>query len=102
MSRGGLIYQGYVDDPRNTDHAWMETTARHLHLDLQTARHLDLEAGSDARAVRWLALTPETTRRLYASHSTLVKAALVGLARGAQPGVTERERDIVQRVLQAL
>ena len=25
LSNGQLIYQGYVDDPRNTDNAWMET-----------------------------------------------------------------------------
>ena len=25
LSNGHLIYQGYVDDPRNTDNAWMET-----------------------------------------------------------------------------
>ena len=25
FSDGKLLYQGYVDDPRNTDNAWMET-----------------------------------------------------------------------------
>ena len=25
---GHLIYQGYVDDPRNTDNAWMETQGK--------------------------------------------------------------------------
>lgn len=102
MNRGRLVYQGYVDDPRNTDHAWMETTAKHLHLDLETARRLDLKAGSDARAVRWFALTPENICKLYASHSSLVKAALVGLARGAQAGITESERECVERLLQSL
>jgi ADP-ribose pyrophosphatase len=102
MSRGRLIYQGYVDDPRNTDHAWMETTAKHLHLDQETARRLDLKAGSDARAVRWLPLTPENIGMLYASHCDLVRAALVQLAKGEQSELTERERGIVERLLQAL
>ena len=25
------IYRGYVDDPRNTDNAWMETVAVNFH-----------------------------------------------------------------------
>ena len=25
------IYEGYVDDPRNTDNAWMETVAYNFH-----------------------------------------------------------------------
>ncbi len=25
------IYAGYVDDPRNTDNAWMETVAENFH-----------------------------------------------------------------------
>lgn len=27
------IYRGYVDDPRNTDNAWMETIAMNFHDD---------------------------------------------------------------------
>ena len=26
-----LVYRGYVDDPRNTDNAWIETVAVHVH-----------------------------------------------------------------------
>lgn len=28
------VYKGYVDDPRNTDNAWMETVAVNFHDDL--------------------------------------------------------------------
>lgn len=31
FSGGDEIYKGYVDDPRNTDNAWMETTAYNFH-----------------------------------------------------------------------
>lgn len=89
MGRGRLIYRGYVDDPRNTDHAWMETTARHLHLDDETAGRLALEAGSDARAVRWLPLAPEAVRALYASHCALVRDALQGMLDGDRAGATD-------------
>ena len=30
-----VVYQGYVDDPRNTDNAWSETCAYHIHLDAE-------------------------------------------------------------------
>ena len=30
FNKGTLIYQGYVDDPRNTDNAWMETRGEFL------------------------------------------------------------------------
>lgn len=29
--RGQLVYRGYVDDPRNTDNAWMETVCMNFH-----------------------------------------------------------------------
>lgn len=97
LSEGRLIYRGYVDDPRNTDHAWMETTAKHLHLDPETAGRLNLEAGSDARAVRWLPLTPESLGNLYASHSVLVRAALSD--RREAIGLGPNEREVIERLL---
>lgn len=27
------VYEGYADDPRNTDNAWIETTVLNIHLD---------------------------------------------------------------------
>ena len=46
---GALVYAGYVDDPRNTDDAWMETEVRNFHLDDDLAAQIPLEAGDDAR-----------------------------------------------------
>ena len=37
-SDGRSIYKGYMDDPRNTDHAWCETTAYHFHCDEEVCR----------------------------------------------------------------
>ena len=69
-----VVYRGYVDDPRNTDHAWMETTAFHFHCNAECARILKLEAGDDAAAVMWLDVDSEDTRyaNLYASHKAMV------------------------------
>lgn len=79
MSDGKTVYQGYVDDPRNTDNAWMETTAT-VKL---VAKDIELEprAGDDAIAFAWLALE-EPLPELYANHTELVRLATraLGLA----------------------
>ena len=31
FNNGNTVYKGYVDDPRNTDNAWIETTVMHFH-----------------------------------------------------------------------
>ena len=76
---GETIFVGYVDDPRNTDNAWMETTAVHFHIsDPVLAHGLTLNAGDDAQSVRWLDIDdakPEF-KNLYASHRSLVLRAL--------------------------
>lgn len=90
MTPGRVIYRGYVDDPRNTDHAWMETTAKHLHLPAAVAERMHLQAGDDARAVRWLPLSGTVLTELYASHCALITAAIVALVRNPA-GVLEKE-----------
>lgn len=102
MGEGVFVYRGYVDDPRNTDHAWMETTAKHVHLDPDLAERMDLQAGDDARAVRWLPLTADTISNLYASHCALVKSALAGLGRDGHGRLTESERELVLTLLNAV
>lgn len=81
MGTGRLIYRGFVDDPRTTDHAWIETTVRHLHLDGEQAAALEPEAGSDARSVNWLPLTERSLQKLYAGHGYFVVSALAQLLR---------------------
>jgi len=64
---GVEIYKGYVDDPRNTDNAWMETVAFNFHDESgDVFCNFLLEAGDDAGAVRWMEVTRDL--RLYASH----------------------------------
>jgi ADP-ribose pyrophosphatase len=76
MSEAKLIFRGYVDDPRSTDHAWIETTAMHLHLSPQLANTIELQAGDDARAVTWLKISKENLGKLYANHRDFVIMAL--------------------------
>jgi ADP-ribose pyrophosphatase len=72
-----LVYQGYVDDPRNTDNAWLETQAFHLHLPPDQATKLHLQKGSDAAAVGWLDITAKLLATMYASHGSFVKQAVL-------------------------
>jgi ADP-ribose pyrophosphatase len=82
-----VVYEGYVDDPRNTDNAWFETTARLFRLNYVPQP----TAGSDAAEARWfgcnsinqlraeirtLDALQETMEPLYASHSQIIEEAL--------------------------
>jgi ADP-ribose pyrophosphatase len=71
-----LIYRGYVNDPRNTDHAWMETTARLLTLSAEEGAALHPKAGDDAARAEWCDANEEMLGSLYANHGELVRAAL--------------------------
>ena len=42
FANGQEIYSGYVDDPRNTDNAWMETVAFLFHDDTEVSRKSDI------------------------------------------------------------
>jgi len=52
------VYRGYVDDMRNTDHAWMESSAFHFHCGERRLQALQLAAGSDAARAFWLDADP--------------------------------------------
>ena len=86
FSSGQVVYRGYVDDPRNTDNAWMETTAFHFHCDAEMAALLPLHAGDDAADVTWLDVDDADERyvRLYASHKQLVDQVAAKLKAGRE------------------
>lgn len=70
---GNEIFKGYVDDPRNTDNAWMETVAVNFHDDSNEAvGKFSLQAGDDAKNVKWVDIDKDLD--LYASHSSFVEA----------------------------
>eukprot|EP00047_Mylnosiga_fluctuans_P019451 m.82684 g.82684 ORF g.82684 m.82684 type:complete len:316 (-) comp8130_c0_seq2:126-1073(-) len=69
---GWLVYKGYVDDPRNTDNAWMETVAINFHDETgELTKNFKLAAGDDAGAVKWITISPDL--RLYASHAEFLQ-----------------------------
>lgn len=71
FTRGREVYRGYVDDPRNTDNAWMETVAVNFHDDEGRAvGKLPLQAGDDAQGVCWMDIGHQV--KLYASHKDFI------------------------------
>ena len=75
FANGKEVYKGYVDDPRNTDNAWMETVAFLFHDETgDTIGKFDLKAGDDAKALKWADISQDL--ELYASHSDFVKEAV--------------------------
>ncbi|VVC91232.1 unnamed protein product [Leptidea sinapis] len=75
FSKGIEIYRGYVDDPRNTDNAWMETIAYNFHDEIgAVVGNIKLQAGDDAIGVQWVDITPDIN--LYASHKDIIDSVL--------------------------
>lgn len=62
-----------MDDPRNTDNAWMETVAYNFHDNNSDGLlyKLNLHAGDDAQAVKWQDISHQLD--LYASHRDFVQ-----------------------------
>ena len=71
-SEASYVYAGYVDDPRNTDNAWMETVAYNFHDDTGSkVGQFPLRAGDDAANICWMELNSNV--KLYASHKDMLK-----------------------------
>ncbi|XP_011307031.1 ADP-ribose pyrophosphatase, mitochondrial [Fopius arisanus] len=55
FTKTDLVYKGYMDDPRNTDNAWIETTAVNFHDNEGSAfSKMPLTAGGDSYNVKWV------------------------------------------------
>eukprot|EP00051_Salpingoeca_urceolata_P019560 m.286961 g.286961 ORF g.286961 m.286961 type:complete len:311 (-) comp19442_c1_seq6:30-962(-) len=55
---GKLLYQGYLDDPRNTDNAWVESYCVHFH-DPEGELFGCLDAETNSARIEWVKLTPD-------------------------------------------
>lgn len=73
---GEHVYSGYVDDFRNTDNSWMETTALNFHDDDGSkVGQLQLQAGDDATNVRWTDINGDL--KLHANHADIVREVII-------------------------
>ena len=71
FAEGVEVYRGYVDDPRNTDNAWMETVAYNFHDENDLFKNITLKAGDDAKHVKWLDI--DSNLNLYANHKDFIQ-----------------------------
>lgn len=74
------VYQGAVDDFRNTDSSWMETAVKAFEITPSMARELNwdmtLSAGDDAQEATWMTLTSQNLEHLHANHGDFVARAV--------------------------
>ncbi|RWS14515.1 ADP-ribose pyrophosphatase-like protein [Dinothrombium tinctorium] len=71
-SSGVEIYRGIVDDPRNTDNAWMETVVYNFHDETgNIVKEFKFKAGDDAIGVKWLDISSKM--HLYANHKSFIE-----------------------------
>ncbi|CAF1104204.1 unnamed protein product [Adineta steineri] len=72
FSNGVKLFESYVDDPRNTDNAWIETVAVNFHDETgQLTKQLHLNAGDDAEKVVWRSI--DRNLELYACHKDILE-----------------------------
>ncbi|XP_030770533.1 transient receptor potential cation channel subfamily M member 2 isoform X2 [Rhinopithecus roxellana] len=76
LPRGTEVYKGYMDDPRNTDNAWIETVAISIHFQDQNDVELNrlnsnLHACDSGASIRWQVVDRRIP--LYANHKTLLQ-----------------------------
>jgi ADP-ribose pyrophosphatase len=90
-----VVFTGVVDDPRNTDNAWLETTVLHKHLTAAEHNAMTLQSGDDARSVHWANVDRDLLASMYASHGDYVRLALVGLRNN--PAVSQQVNEIIER-----
>lgn len=75
VADGKLFFCGIVDDPRNTETAWIETSAYLF----EASTDMPVQAGDDAADAQWFRLD-ELPERLYASHQQIIDRALDTIA----------------------
>ena len=77
FERGGtLVYRGYLDDPQNTDNAWIETCASHFHCPNKLGSLLPLHRGDgDTDMEVWLNVDETNSRfvKLIDTHKKWVR-----------------------------
>ena len=82
FAKGEVVYRGYVDEGRNTDHAWIETSVFHMHCPPEIAKMLKLGAGDDAMAAMWFDIGLENPN-LYPPHQEWIGKVARALLQGA-------------------
>ncbi|XP_063080653.1 transient receptor potential cation channel subfamily M member 2 isoform X2 [Cavia porcellus] len=80
LQKGVEVYKGYVDDPRNTDNAWIETVAISIHFSDQndvelTRLNSHLLASDPGVSVRWQVVDKRIP--MYENHKTILQKTAI-------------------------
>ncbi|XP_071134130.1 transient receptor potential cation channel subfamily M member-like 2 [Mytilus edulis] len=65
------VYKGYIDDPRNTDNAWIEAEVWNFHYDAGDI--YDIKLPDDSNKVMWKEVSPNV--RIYGNEGVIVQEA---------------------------
>lgn len=91
LATSAVVFQGFVNDPRNTDHAWMESSAVALVLPWSVAQGLAPQRTTEATRAEWVPIDATLLARMYASHADMLQRALDRYFGSRDPAVA-RER----------
>jgi ADP-ribose pyrophosphatase len=69
-----IIHEGYLYDPRQTDHAWLRATGYLLHLSRE--EYSSIRREKESRSMRWKTLNPELINQFLSSHALLLREAV--------------------------
>lgn len=89
-----ILYQGVVDDHRNTDNSHMETTAVMTFLGYDS--NVKLKAGSDAGKVTWYPYNSKI--ELFASHKLFVDLAVDKLLKNGQ--IVQADENEIEQLIE--
>jgi nicotinate (nicotinamide) nucleotide adenylyltransferase len=94
------LYYGYAKDPRNTDHAWIETEVWWQQVDSTLSSVWQLQKSDESLALGWFALSK--LPRLYAGHADYLQLLARQLAADAMPVQTSTSSTLPSVLLQSL
>ncbi|MCX6755243.1 MAG: NUDIX domain-containing protein [Candidatus Nomurabacteria bacterium] len=101
LSNADEFFSGYIDDFRNTDNAWIEGVAGHLHLDEKNSENVIPIGSDDAKTAKWVALDNKIIDRLTANINLVaLKMILKFYKKNTMPNSTKTQlEDIFKQYL---
>jgi ADP-ribose pyrophosphatase len=75
---GEVVFEGHTYDPRQTDHAWVETRAYLYLLDVAGVAET-FEPGEHFDEVRWWPLEAETVNRVPSGQARFIRESITRL-----------------------
>jgi ADP-ribose pyrophosphatase len=88
---GEVVFEGYMYDARQTDHAWVETRAYLYPIERDAVKDT-LQAGEEFDEVRWWPLEADTVNRVPSGQARLIREAVTKLMESGRMEKSQAER----------